>query len=134
MRVRPRGGLLRRRHREIERADRISRGLLIFALVRGCGWLLLIVCVALGLAGVSGFHWAASLGGLVVFITLISLYANAEGEFAQAAGYWAALRAGKAHAQGLRNEQVGATGADEVLERIENLTETIHDHQLREKP
>ena len=124
-----------RRHRaerqHIERADQISWALLIFGVVRTVAWLVMMGFVALGLLGVTSFHWASHLATLVVFVTFISFYANAATDLDQVTAAWAAIRAGKAHAQGLRNEQVGDGSRDEILTRIEELAELIHDHQLR---
>lgn len=94
-------------------------------------WILMMVFVGLGLLGISAFHWAAHLGTLVVFVTLISFYANAATDLDAVTAAWAAIRAGKAHAQGLRNERAGDAGHAEILQRIESLAEMIHDHQLR---
>lgn len=121
----------RQERRESERADQISWGLLIFGLVRMVAWIVMMVFVGLGLLGVDTFKWASHLGTLVVFVTLISFYANAATDLDAVTAAWAAIRAGKAHAQGLRNEASGAEGHAETLVRIEALAELIHDHQMR---
>ena len=94
-------------------------------------WLAMIVCVILGLLHVSGFAWAKSIGGLVVFVTLISFYANAATEAGNVTAAWAAIRAGRAHAQGVESEQVSQAAHIEMLGRIHDLAELIHEHQLR---
>jgi putative solute:sodium symporter small subunit len=94
-------------------------------------WILMVVFVGLGLLGVSEFFWASRLGNLVVFVTLISFYANAATDLDALTSAFAAIRAGRAHAQGIRNEEVGVDSHEELLRRIESMTELIHEHQLR---
>ena len=122
---------LRRKREHIERADQISWTLLLFALVRCVAWVIMMGLVGLGLLGVPGFAWAAHLAALVWFVSLISFYANAATDLDTVTSAWAAVRAGRAHSQGVDIEAASADRHASTLERIEALAELIHDHQLR---
>lgn len=91
-------------------------------------WLVMMAFTLLGLVGVTTFEWAYRVADLVVFVALISYYANAATDLDAVTAAWAAIRAGKAHAQGVANEGVVR---DDVLARLEALSEAIYDHALR---
>jgi hypothetical protein len=100
----------------------------------------LMGCVGLGLAGVPWLHWAVSIGRLVVFITLISLYANFEGELGQVTGAWAAIQGGRAHQQGLDVEEQASESYAAILQRVEatqtrveSLAEELYAELLRQE-
>jgi hypothetical protein len=118
---------IRHERRKIERADAISWALLVFGLLRTVAWVGMIVLV------LGGNHWALSLAGRIVFVALISFYANAATDLDQVTAAWAAIRAGRAHAQGVRNEQEDLAAHREALEHLEQLAELIHSHQLRQE-
>lgn len=118
-----------KRH-HIERADQVSWFLLLFGVVRMVAWVIMMCCVGAGLLHVPGFGWAANISGEVFFVSLISFYANAATDLDAVTAAWAAIRAGKAHAQGVQNESVVR---DDVLARVEALQELIYEHQLREE-
>lgn len=120
-------------HRVVNRADRLSVFLIVFGFVRMMGWVVMMVCVGLGLLGVPEFQWASRSAKLVWFVSLISFYANAATDLDALTAAWAALRAGRAHGQAKRVEDLTTGGHADVLERIEALAETIHDHQLRQE-
>jgi hypothetical protein len=65
--------------------------------LRTVAWVLLGSCIALGLAHVGPFDWAANLSRSIAFVALISLYANAATDFGNATAAFAALVAADAH-------------------------------------
>lgn len=123
---------LRAERDSIERADAISWALLIFGLVRTVAWVVMMVFVALGLIGVASFHWASHVATLVVFVTFISFYANAATDLDQVTAAWAAIRAGRAHAQSVDTEHATRSASEDTLARIESVAELIHDELQRQ--
>lgn len=96
-------------------------------------WVVMMMFVGLGLVGAEPFEWASKLGQLVVFVTLISFYANAATDLDAVTAAWAAIRAGRAHEQAVRTEESGADSHAATLARIESLQEAIYEHMLRQE-
>lgn len=109
----------------ISSADRVSWGLFLFSGARCVAWVLLLVCVALGMLGVSALSWARHAAEGLAFVTLISLYANAASDFNGMTSAWAAIRAGAAHAQVASTESGGLVGTAEILSAVELVLDEV---------
>jgi hypothetical protein len=102
------GWLRRRVHRRahvvvapggVNKQRRNSLWLLVTGLARTAFWLVLIGCVAAGLAHIAGFAWAYDLSQTVWFVALLSLYANLATDFGAVIASYAALVAADVHSQ-----------------------------------
>jgi hypothetical protein len=80
---------------QAQRAIRISWFMLIFGVLRTTSW---VVLAALYFVGpYIGISHIDALFGSIVFVAMISLYANAATDYDQVTSAWAAIHAARAH-------------------------------------
>lgn len=84
-------------HEHVYKQRSRSLFLLLTGVIRIIAWTLLGICVALGLTGVPGFHWATELSKSVPFVAMISIYANWATDVDASTAAYAALVAADAH-------------------------------------
>jgi hypothetical protein len=95
-----------------EKAIRVSWFMLIFGVVRTLGW---IVLAALYFVGpFIGITHIEALFGSIVFVAMISLYANAATDYDQVTSAWAAIHAARAHRTAIEAAQRAAIIETEI--------------------
>jgi hypothetical protein len=114
--------------------------LLVTTVARAVFWVVLLGCVAAGLAHEAGFGWARNLSQAIWFVVLLSLYANFATDSGAAIASYAALVSADVHTEVTVSARLLAAdiaGLQEDVDRLAGMTPgeeaTVLAENLKEK-